>query len=248
MQFGPLTLKRCRYGWMLFSGPYIGKCFELYGEYSESEVALMRALVRPRHVVVDVGANIGDLTLPLAQMVGPEGRVHAIESHPDNFNVLCANLALNQMTNVNPINAFVRKSETAEVRPHFVRAGTEPQIVAIDDLGLTRCDFIKIDVDGNELDVLLSAEATLTRFRPVLYLENDVREKSRPLLAFLLQERYALYWHLAPIFSANNFFGNPTNHWAPPNIVSYMVLAIPEERGLPVSGLKRIESAEDWCS
>jgi hypothetical protein len=36
MQFGNLTLKQCKYGWMLFSGPYIGKCFELYGQYSES--------------------------------------------------------------------------------------------------------------------------------------------------------------------------------------------------------------------
>jgi hypothetical protein len=46
MQFGPLTLKRCRYGWMLFSGPFIGKCFDLYGEYSESELEVMRTFVR----------------------------------------------------------------------------------------------------------------------------------------------------------------------------------------------------------
>ncbi len=38
MQFGNLTLKQCKYGWMLFNGPFIGKCFELYGQYSESEV------------------------------------------------------------------------------------------------------------------------------------------------------------------------------------------------------------------
>ena len=44
MQFGPLSLKPCRYGWMLYSGPTIGKCFELYGQYSESEVAMMRVL------------------------------------------------------------------------------------------------------------------------------------------------------------------------------------------------------------
>jgi hypothetical protein len=37
MDFGALKLKRCRYGWMLFTGQYIGRCFDLYGEYSESE-------------------------------------------------------------------------------------------------------------------------------------------------------------------------------------------------------------------
>jgi 2-polyprenyl-3-methyl-5-hydroxy-6-metoxy-1,4-benzoquinol methylase len=56
---------------MLFDGHYIGKCFDLYGEYSESEVNIMRGLVRSGDTVIDVGANIGDLTLPLAQMVGP---------------------------------------------------------------------------------------------------------------------------------------------------------------------------------
>jgi 2-polyprenyl-3-methyl-5-hydroxy-6-metoxy-1,4-benzoquinol methylase len=68
MQFWNLTLERCKYGWMLFSGPYIGKCFELYGQYSESEISLMRAFLREGATVVDVGANIGDLTVPLAKL------------------------------------------------------------------------------------------------------------------------------------------------------------------------------------
>ena len=97
MQFGPLSLKRCRYGWMLYSGPLIGKCFDLYGEYSESEIAMMRGFLSDGSTVVDVGANIGDLTVPLAGIVGASGRVYAFESHPENFNVLCGNLALNNL-------------------------------------------------------------------------------------------------------------------------------------------------------
>lgn len=73
MQFGPLTLKHCKYGWMLYSGPTIGKCFEVYGQYSESEVAMMRGFLRPGDTVIDVGANIGDLTVPLSRMVGDSG-------------------------------------------------------------------------------------------------------------------------------------------------------------------------------
>jgi hypothetical protein len=46
MQFGALKLKRCRYGWMFFSGLYIGKCFDLCGEYTEAEVAMMRRFLR----------------------------------------------------------------------------------------------------------------------------------------------------------------------------------------------------------
>ena len=57
MQFGPLQLKRCRYGWMLFAGPYIGKCFELYGQYSEAEIAMMRLFLREGGTVIDVGGQ-----------------------------------------------------------------------------------------------------------------------------------------------------------------------------------------------
>jgi hypothetical protein len=112
-QFGNRLLRRCRYGWMLFDGPFIGKCFELYGEYSEAEVALMRQFVRPGDTVIDVGANIGDLTLPLAQMVGAGGRVYAVESHADTYNVLCANLALNEVRNVRALNVFIAKGSAS---------------------------------------------------------------------------------------------------------------------------------------
>ena len=99
MQFGSLTLKRYKYGWMLYTGPIIGKCFDLYGQYSKSEIAMMRRFLREGSVAIDVGANIGDLTIPMAKMVGSTGRVFAIESHSETYNVLCTNLALNGVVN-----------------------------------------------------------------------------------------------------------------------------------------------------
>jgi hypothetical protein len=54
-----------------------------------------------------------------------------------------------------------------------------------------------------------------------------------------------LYWHPAPIFDADNYFGNPTNHW-PGNIVSLMVLGIPSERKQRVDGLARIRDYNEW--
>ena len=246
MQFGSLTLKRCRYGWMLFSGPYIGKCFELYGQYSESEVEIMRTFIRPGDTVIDIGANIGDLTLPMAQLTGAYGHVYAMESHPDIFNILCANLALNQLSHVQPINAFVKNDPAAEVQAQFVKTGVNHKTIKIDDLGLTQCRLIKIDVDGNELDVLQSGAATLSKHRPILYLENDIRPKSKDLLTYLFSLDYDLYWHIAPIFSADNFFGNSVNHWHPQGIVSLMVLAVPKEQASPMPGLAQIHNADEW--
>jgi FkbM family methyltransferase len=253
MQFGPLTLKRCRYGWMLFSGPFIGKCFDLYGEYSEAEVALMRAFVREGDVVIDVGANIGDLTLPLAQMVGAKGRVYAVESHARHFNVLCANLALNGIANTNPINAFVASSDQVDTAspvwgPNaFVSETWGASFMALDDLDLPSCRLIKVDVDGKELEVLMSAEMLIERFRPVLYVENDVREASPALIEFIQRKLgYRLYWHPAPIFRPDNFFGNPANHWEPRNIVSLMMLGLPAEMDAGHDQLSAVKGPQDW--
>ena len=68
-------LKRCRYGDMVFqtNDTYVGRSFDLYGEFSEGEVVLFRQLIRPGQVVVDVGSNIGAHTVPLAQLTGRQG-------------------------------------------------------------------------------------------------------------------------------------------------------------------------------
>jgi len=253
MQFGALTLKHCKYGWMLFSGPYIGKCFELYGQYSESEVAMMRNFVREGDTVIDVGANIGDLTLPLARMVSERGTVYAIESNPDTFNILCANLALNGIRSVKPVNAFVATNESVDTsgggwgKYAYVSERWATNFIALDSLDLPTCSFIKIDVDGKELEVLRSGEMLIERHRPMLYFENDVREGSAELLAFTMETLgYDLYWHPAPIFDESNYYGNPVNHWAPRNVASQMVLGIPKERPHEVTGLRKIVGQDEW--
>jgi hypothetical protein len=252
MEFGTLKLKCCRYGWMLFSGPYIGKCFDLYGQYSESEVALMRAFLREGSTVIDVGANIGDLTVPLARIVGQTGKVYAVESHPQNFNVLCANLALNALNNTRPINAFIATSDQVDTGGPwgpfaYVSEIWAPQFMALDSLDLAALDLLKVDVDGKELEVLQSGEMQIERFRPILYFENDNRELSPPLLSYAMDKLgYDLYWHPAPIFDEKNFFGNPVNAWAPTNIASLMILGIPTERKLAVPDLRRVAGKDDW--
>lgn len=260
-EFGSLKLKQCRYGWMLFDGPYIGKCFELYGEYSESEVALMRRYVREGDAVIDIGANIGDLILPLARMVGTAGMVYAIESHAQAFNVMCGNLALNNIDNVKPVNAFAGRATAAHASvaelartldtqwggEAYVSKKLPPPMLAIDDLGLAACRLIKIDVDGGELDILMSARATIERCRPVLYFENDNPAKSAALISHCLALNYDLYWHAAPIWQPDNFSKNPLNIWAPVNVISLMVLGLPRESGLaPPADLAGVEGPSDW--
>ncbi len=235
MQIGRHKLTLCKYGWMLHSGPYIGKCFELYGQYSESEVNVLRAFLKPGDTVLDVGANIGDLTVPMARFVGDKGRVFAIESHADTYHTLCANLALNGIQNVKALNCFIADSPQVDTSGPWGKFGYVSEIwgatvVSVDALAIESCSFVKIDVDGKELEVLRSASKLIERSRPVIYFENDDRATSAALLDHAMKQQYDLYWHPAPIFDPNNYFGNPTNHWAPNVIMSLMVLGIPGER------------------
>ena len=252
MRFGKLRLDLCRYGWMLHMGPYIGKCFELYGEYSETEVNALRVFLREGNTVVDVGANIGDLTLPMSQMVGPAGRVYAFESHSETYQILNANMALNAVKNVKTINAFVADSPDVSMSGPwgefgFVSEKWRPGIVRLDSLGLDQCALIKIDVDGAEYEVLRSAEATIKAHKPILYFENDDRDKSPQLLGYAMSLGYTLYFHLAPMFQEDNFFGNPVNHWAPKIMCSKMILGIPEALAATLDlQLPRINDPADW--
>jgi FkbM family methyltransferase len=258
MQIGPYKLSMCKYGWMLHFGPFIGKCFELYGQYSESEVNVLRSFIKPGNTALDIGANIGDLTVPMSRFAGDNGRVFAVESNIDTYHVLCANLALNGIRNVKALNCFIADSpEMGTSGPwgefSFVNEMWGAPMTSLDAFGIEACSFIKVDVDGKELQVLRSASQLIEKNRPVLYFENDNQSTSGALFDYVMSQQYDLYWHPASIFDSNNFFGNPVNHWAPKNIVSLMVLGIPSEKRehynsdlTEIADLKAILDKDEW--
>jgi hypothetical protein len=81
------------------------------------------------------------------------------------------------------------------------------EMIAIDDLNLAACDFIKIDVQGMELDVLLGAEKTIRKFGPTIYTENETRAgQPDKLRQFLVQLGYTcLQDHRVKLFNPNNY-------------------------------------------
>src|SRR3990172_2881357 len=89
-----VTIARCRYGPMMWlnSDRVIGECLRLYGEFAEGEVRLLLSLLKPGDVVLDAGAHIGTLAVPLALAVGAQGRVIAFEPQRMSYACLCANL------------------------------------------------------------------------------------------------------------------------------------------------------------
>ena len=89
--------KDCRHGRFtyLLNDAYIGRSLDVYGEYSEGEIDLFRQLLRPGDVAIDVGANIGALTVAMARLVQPGGAIVAFEPQRAIYDILCNNLRLN---------------------------------------------------------------------------------------------------------------------------------------------------------
>jgi hypothetical protein len=88
--------------------------------------------------------------------------------------------------------------------------------------------LLKVDVEGMELQVLQGAQESIRKFRPLIYIENDRKEKSAELIGMLRSLDYELYWHLPPLYQANNYRECSDDIF--PNIVSFNMACIPKER------------------
>lgn len=211
-----------RYGKMLYNryDIYIGRSLEIYGEWSQLEMDFMKSYIPLGGVCVDVGANIGTHTLFFCNAVGPEGCVVAFEPQHIIFQLLCANVALNNHLNVRTHNLAVSDSSgLAKMRASdYTRAenfgsnrliedgsGSDVQTKALDDCYFERLDLVKIDVEGWEPQVILGAVQTIRRHQPYIYAEYHPKEHSQDLVKLIKSLDYDVYQHFAPSYNPNNY-------------------------------------------
>lgn len=151
----------------------------------------LRRHVGPGAVVYDIGANIGFFSLLAARLAGPKGRVYAFEPVGANAAAVRANAALNALHNIEVIQlaagAAGGRQPLLEVEDlswsHLASRGMHPktervvevEVAALDDLvaagRIPPPTFVKIDVEGSEVDVLSGLRLTLTRERPLVVCE-----------------------------------------------------------------------------
>jgi FkbM family methyltransferase len=175
------------------------------------------------------------------------------------FQMLCGNVAINAIDNVVAYNMAVGHRTGSVTLPRVdyaqpgnfggvsvdaAAAGEPVPLVTVDSLGLNRCDFMKIDVEGMEQDVLEGAHDTLRRFRPRLYVENDRIDKSPTLIEHLFALDYRLYWHTPFLYEEDNFFRDQENVFA--GVVSDNMVCIPRSGPLSMTvvGLVEITSKD----
>jgi FkbM family methyltransferase len=257
----PYQLCPTRHGAMLANtnDVYMGQAFLRYGECCEIEIRLLLSLLKIPGIVIEVGANMGVHTVPMAIELARQGRsMLALEPQPIIFQQLCANLAINGLLNVNALSYACGKESgvvSFEVPDYRSRGNfggtcmsahpTSPTrheavpCIRLDDLVPTgTVGLIKIDVEGYELQVLEGSSNIIARSHPVLYVENDRVSQSPQLIQWLFDRDYQLWWHVPSLYNPDNFLQVEENIY--PNIHSSNMLCIPKLSNLLVEGLTRV--------
>ena len=189
-------VRRDGLNWRLDLGEGIDFAIYLLGAFERGTQKQYGQILKPGDVALDIGANIGAHTLPIARCVGPSGQVHAFEPTVFAFAKLEANIARNPKLGERITAGQTLLSDGGEDAPpttiasswpldggrggHPLHGGHEKPTEGakaktldsyVAQAGLERIDFIKLDVDGNECQVLRGGQETLRRFRPPIILE-----------------------------------------------------------------------------
>ena len=152
------------------------------GIYEKALQAVVAREVKPGGVFYDVGANVGFYTLLASALVGP-GKVFAFEPVPMNIYYLKRHLELNQIKNVELFEAAVSdrngalsflEEETRAMGRLQPGGNCFVQSVTLDALfqkgRITSPDYIKMDIEGAELQALHGASGIFRDFHPILFL------------------------------------------------------------------------------
>lgn len=227
-------LKRCRWGeLLLIHGDMISEYINLYGEWCEGEVELFRRLLPEDGVAIEVGSNIGAHALPISRFC-PKGRVFCYEPQRIIFQILCANLALNNVTNVvaqpcavGDRNIWIEIESGDYALPwnygafslvsgFSAEAGFTGEIrkervrlLRLDDdpllESLPRLDVLKIDAEGFEVEVLNGASALIEKFQPAIFAEANSPQNFDRVHNELRRRNYRCYWMCSRRSRPDNF-------------------------------------------
>ena len=193
----------------------------------------MREYLPKGGVVVDVGANLGFTALLFARHIGPSGQVYAFEPSPPTYAKLLQVVEKNRLDNVKCFNIgcggercratllVPPSSGNATIKRSGVHLANPCHEISIEldrldslILPLTRkVDFLKIDTEGFEDQVLAGADEVVTRYRPVVYIElsQEYGDSSARAVAWLKARGYTFTRDpdLATAQNGDNFLAIP---------------------------------------
>ena len=188
------TIIRNKIKWSLNLNEGIDLSIYLFGT-SEKKIANLKKIFKNADqplTILDIGANIGSVSLVIANMFN-NSRIYAIEPTNYAFNKLLNNIKLNQQlaNRVHPRQLFITNNKKPlsvwsswnfdkKDKKHNKHFGTLKEVksnsyIKLDEFleneNLIKVDFIKLDVDGYEIDVLKSGEKFLKKYKPIIFIE-----------------------------------------------------------------------------
>lgn len=191
----------------------------LYFGFKDNSKEAVFKLINKGMYILDIGANVGDLSFNFAQLVGEDGRVYSFEPDKQNFYRFEKNYDLNNFRNISKINLGLGdvkgfysmsandKEPGNDGSKRIVASTTSAdingaEIITLDEWAVanspTKIDIIKMDIEGYEYSALSGAIETLKKYKPILYLElHDVKLKEHgssasELLYFIRQMGYEI--------------------------------------------------------
>jgi FkbM family methyltransferase len=187
--------------WVVGSG--VHECW--MGTYEKQIQSAIRARVRPGMIVWDVGANVGFYTVALARLVGPTGQVTAFEADGLNAAYLMQHVRINNLENVTVVQAAVYNA-TGIINFTIGAPGAQGSIIGESRLKIPSVsmdsyimqggappEFIKIDVEGAESEVLNGAMRFLEKHAPTMLIALHGREQQYQCERLLNRNGYTCY-------------------------------------------------------
>lgn len=193
-----------------------------YGVFEEGLTRMVLEYLKPGMTFFDIGAHFGYYTLLGSFIVGNEGQVHSFEPTPSSFSILRANVSNKDNVILNNSAAFSKRKIvlindygikysafntvynarlSQDILPKLKVKKQKVESVSIDyyveNSGIVP-NFIKIDAESSEYEILLGMQKTINKFQPVISIEvGDIEDKdvpaSKDLINFLLNKGYKPY-------------------------------------------------------
>jgi FkbM family methyltransferase len=213
------NIKRTDFGcFVMVNDTHLSRWVEQDGrlDHARDYIAKFKHLIPEGGTVIDCGTSIGDHTVTYASYVGPNGKVFGFEANPDVAECCALNLAIYPWASIrNQGLSDDYGTAGIDINPNvgasrLTKEGRSVMLVPLDSIldELTRCDFIKVDIEGFEPKMLKGAEAIISKFHPAILMEVNQgaleAQGATPNSIYEILDQYGYAWRIA-----DGKFGTP---------------------------------------
>ncbi|SHL69617.1 methyltransferase, FkbM family [Nitrosospira sp. Nsp11] len=209
----------------------VANSLRLYGEWAQTEIDALGNFIEEGSVVVDVGAFIGTHSRAFSGIVGTSGKVYAFEPNSSIYLLLEENAKKASLRNIITLPFALgargckmcianepyhnNQGATHLDTPSDINDQKGVEVKLLDSFDIGPIDFIKVDVEGMELEVLMGGEEAINNHTPTIFLEVNSLEDSAGILGWARHRNYLTYGLIGDAFNPFNFNGAKKNIFGP---------------------------------